>query len=132
MTRETFQAWLEAYLRPQEQRSAEKIPEVFAEDGVYWYGPYYEPRRGVQAIYDHHKNALSHQEDLHYSYEILATTDACGIAKFNLELRDLMAGEPNRYEGIFLVYLDQDNRCTLFQEWYHSTTVERTNPWQKQ
>lgn len=123
MTEDAFRAWLEAYLRPQEKRSAEKIKELFAEDGVYWYGPYYPPREGVQAIYEHHKNALSHQEDLRYAYEILASTDDYGIARFNLTLKDLMPGEPNTYEGIFLVYLDRDNRCTLFQEWYHGTTV---------
>jgi hypothetical protein len=123
MTTEAFRDWLEQYLRPQEKRNAEKIKELFAADGVYWYGPYYSPRRGVQAIYEHHRNALSHQENLKYRYEILATTSECGIAKFYLQLRDLIPGEPNRYEGIFLVYLNSQNQCTLFQEWYHSTTV---------
>jgi hypothetical protein len=123
MTTDTFRHWLEQYLRPQEQRSAEKIKELFAPDGVYWYGPYFPPRHGVRAIYEHHRNALSHQEDLKYLYEILATTPECGIAKFQLRLHDLMPGEPNQYEGIFLVYLNSQNQCTLFQEWYHSPTV---------
>ena len=84
MTESDFNEWLEKYLRPQEQRSADKIKEIFTEDGVYWWGPYGEPRHGVDAIYEHHRNALSHQEDIHYSYDILATTEAYGLARFYL------------------------------------------------
>ena len=122
MTEQTFNAWLESYLRPQEQRSAEMIKELFAEDGVYRWGPFYEARHGLTAIYDHHKNALSHQTNLEYEYKILAVTRDYGIARFHLRLRDLMEGEPDEYDGIFLVHLNQDNKCVLFEEWYHGTT----------
>ncbi len=120
MTEASFAQWLENYLRPQEQRSAEKIKGLFAEDGVYFWGPFYEARRGVEAIYAHHRNALSHQTDLRYDYDILAVTEKCGIARFHLVLKDLVEGEPSEYDGIFLVHLNPDGRCSLFQEWYHS------------
>ena len=123
MTRESFQAWLDAYLRRQEHRDPEVIKEIFAEDCVYWWGPFNEARRGLQAAYEHHKNALSHQTDLRYDYRILATTDDYGIARFRLSLVDHAPGEPNTYDGIFLVHLDERNKCTLFEEWYHGTTV---------
>ena len=124
MTESDFNEWLEKYLRPQEQRSADKIKEIFTEDGVYWWGPYEEPRQGVDAIYEHHRNALSHQEDIHYSYEILATTEAYGLARFYLKIKDHNPGAPNRYEGIFMVHLNEENKCTLFEEWYNFTTVD--------
>ena len=124
MTKPDFKEWLEKYLRPQEQRSADKIKEIFAEDGVYWWGPYGEPRQGVKAIYEHHRNALSHQEDIQYSYEILATTEAYGLARFYLKIKDHNPGAPNRYEGIFMVHLNEENKCTLFEEWYNFTTVD--------
>ena len=121
MTEGDFRNWLEAYLRPQEQRSAEGVKEVFAEDGVYWWGPFSEARHGVAAIYAHHKNALSHQSDLKYEYDILATTETYGIARFHLTLVDHQRDEPNTYDGIFQVHLNADGKCTLFEEWYHST-----------
>ncbi|MDP6776654.1 MAG: nuclear transport factor 2 family protein [Candidatus Latescibacteria bacterium] len=124
MTESDFREWLERYLRPQEKRSAEAIRNLFAEDGVYWWGPYSEPCRGVDAIYLHHRNALSRQEDIHYRYDILAVTERYGLARFYLKIKDLAPGEPNRYEGIFMVHLDDENRCTLFQEWYNATTVD--------
>jgi len=124
MTEATFAKWLDDYLRPQEQRSAERIKELFAADGVYWWGPFYEARHGVNAIYEHHRNALAHQTDLKYDYEILAVTDQSGIARFHLSLNELIEGEPTEYDGIFLVHLNQDNKCTLFQEWYHSRMRE--------
>ena len=124
MTESDFRAWLERYLRPQEKRSAEAIKDIFAEDGVYWWGPYGEPRHGVDAIYEHHQNALSHQEDIHYSYDILATTEKYGLARFYLKIRDREPGAPNRYEGIFMVHLNDKQKCTLFEEWYNSTAVD--------
>lgn len=122
MTEEIFRDWLERYLRPQEQCDPEAIKELFSEEGVYWWGPFNEPRHGVNSIYMHHKNALSHQEDIKYTYEILATSEDYGIAKFYLTLNDLVPDEPDTYEGIFLVYLNDKKKCTLFQEWYNSTT----------
>jgi hypothetical protein len=117
MTAEIFRDWLERYLRPQENSDPEAVPELFANDGVYWWGPYSEPRNGAEAIYAHHKNALSHQEEIKYSYEILATTEEYGLAKVNLTLKDLTPNSPGEYECIFKVYLNSENKCTLFQEW---------------
>lgn len=122
MTREAFRIWLEKYLRPQERGNPELIKEIFAEGATYCWGPFNESRHGLEAIYDHHKNALSHQADLQYDYEVLAVTEEHGIARFHLRLKELMEGEPNEYDGIFVVQLNQENKCTLFQEWYHSIT----------
>jgi hypothetical protein len=123
VTEDVFRAWLENYLRPQEQRSAEMIEKVFAEAGVYHWGPFNPARHGLRAIYEHHKNALSHQTDLKYEYEILAVTEGYGIARFHLRLTELMEAEPNEYDGIFLVHLNQHDKCILFEEWYHGKIV---------
>jgi len=120
MTRNDFRDWLERYLRPQEKCDPECIWDTFAEDGVYWWGPFNEPRCGIHAIYAHHKNALSHQNDLKYTYQILAVTDQCGIARFHLTLADHVPGEPNEYDGILVVRLNDEQKAVLFEEWYHS------------
>ena len=114
-----FNEWMKNYLEPQESENAGKIKEIFAENSVYWWGPYSQPRHGLDAIYEHHRNALSHQKDTKYEFEILAVTPAYGIAHFTLSLRSLETGAPNYYEGIFQVFLDSAGRCTLFKEWYH-------------
>jgi hypothetical protein len=121
-TREAFEQWLDDYLRPQQQRSAEKIKELFTDDATYSYGPYFEPRVGIDAIYNHHKNALAHQDDLDYTWKVLAVTDEYGVAHFHLTLTDHVEGEPNTYDGVFLVYLIRDGRCTRFEEWWHAHT----------
>ena len=123
MTREMFEEWMEAYIRRQEQGDPEVINELWTEDGEYWWGPFNEPRYGLQAIYDHHKNALSHQDDWKCKYRILATTAEYGIAQFYLTLNDQTEGAPNTYDGIFLVHLNDSGKCTRFEEWYHHTTL---------
>ncbi len=120
MTEQTFRNWLEKYLRPQEKGDPETIRQVFAEDATYCWGPFNPCRKGVKAIYEHHRNALSHQADLKYDYRILAVTENVGIARFHLTLKDLSEGEPGEYDGIFLVHLNDAGKCTLFEEWYHS------------
>lgn len=123
MTEAVFRRWLDAYTRRQEQRDPDVVKELFAADCVYWWGPFNEPRRGRQATYEHHRNALSHQTEIAYSCEVLATTADYGVARFRLSLVDHIPGEPNAYDGIFVVHLAGDGKCTLFEEWYHSTTV---------
>ena len=120
MTRDDFRDWLERYLRPQEKCDPECMWDTFAEDGVYWWGPFNEARHGIHAIYAHHKNALSHQNDLKYTYQILTVTDECGIARFHLTLVDHVPGEPNEYDGILVVRLNDEKKSVLFEEWYHS------------
>jgi hypothetical protein len=122
MTQEMFRRWFESYVRRQEQRDATVVRELFAETGVYWWGPFYPPRHGVEAIYEHHRNALSHQTDIKYEYTIVATTKKYGVARFQLTLNEQMPGEPNTYDGVFVVHLNDEGKCTLFEEWYHSTT----------
>jgi hypothetical protein len=121
MDRDMFDQWLQRYIDCQERGEPEGIRQLWAEDGVYWWGPFEEPRYGVEAVYEHHRDALSHQSDWKCECEVLAVTDKYGIARFHLTLNDEMLGAPNTYDGIFLVHLDDEGRCTLFQEWYHST-----------
>ena len=99
-----------------------------ADDGVYCWGPFNPPRRGLKATYEHHKNALSHQTDWRCRYAILAVSEEHGIARFRLTLKDDLPGEPNTYDGIFLVRLNDQGKCTLFEEWYHSTTTQADEP----
>ncbi len=122
LTREMFEQWLDDYLRPQQQRSAEKIKDLFTQDATYSYGPYFEPRVGLDAIYNHHKNALSHQDDLDYAWKVLAIAENYGLAHFHMTLTDHVEGEPNTYDGVFLVYLNAEGKCTRFEEWWHADT----------
>ena len=125
MDRVSFERWLREYVRRQEQGDATVVRELWAEDGVYWWGPFNEPRRGVQAIYEHHRNALSHQSRWTCAVKTLAVTAEHGIAHFRLTLDDHVPGEPNTYDGIFLVCLNDEGKCTRFEEWYHGVTTDR-------
>ena len=117
--RNKCEKWLENYLTPQMSRSAEKIKELFVEDCIYHYGPYYEPRKGLEAAYQHHKNALSHQHNLKYTWKLLAVTPEFALAWFDLTLTDDLPDVPNSYQGIFKFTLDDNGKCSLFEEWYN-------------
>ena len=121
MTTEMFSEWLAAYIACQEQGNPEVIRHLWASDGVYWWGPFNQPRYGVDAVYEHHRHALSHQRDWRCQYTVLGVADGQGMARFRLTLNDDLPGEPNVYDGVFLVRLNAEGKCTLFEEWYHAT-----------
>ncbi len=124
MDRDSFESWLESYVRPWEARNPEPMRDIWAEDATYWWGPYNDPRHGREAIHAHHVNAIDNQEDIKFKYEILATSRDTGVARFWLNLVNRKTGLRSEYDGIFAVCLNADNRCTLFQEWYHSREVD--------
>jgi hypothetical protein len=124
MTEKSFQNWLERYLFSQEQYNLKVIKELFTEDAVYWWDPFEEPSNGILSIYKHHRNILSHQEEVEYKYEILAVSNSRGIAKFNLALNDLILNEPDTYEGILLAHLNDENKCIQLKRWYNSCSMQ--------
>ena len=119
-----YEKWLDHYLTPQMINNPEIIKEIFAEDCRYCYGPYFASRNGLQETYEHHKNALSHQKNIKYIWKLLAATEKYGIAWFDLTLDDESPGEPNAYQGIFKITLNDDDKCALFEEWYNMTTFK--------
>jgi hypothetical protein len=79
-----------------------------------------DPLRGRDAIRTATERAISEQEDIHFGHEPLAVTpDGRGIARWWVSTRGLdKTIEDN--EGICLVTLDADGRCTDFREWWNS------------
>lgn len=118
-----YSNWLKKYLKEQEKKNAGIIKELFDKDGEYWWGPFNKPCIGLEAIYEHHSKALSHQDDIKYEYEVLAVNKNFCLAKFYLKVNDLMPNEPNTYEGIFQVFLNDAGKCLLFKEWYNFVSI---------
>lgn len=121
LSEDNLRQWLEQYTTTQECGNAEAIRTLFADESVYWWGPFYEPRVGVEAVYEHHRKALTRQFFRDYRFDIWAVREQDGIAWFQLRIENRENGRLSDYEGIFQIFLDKENKCKLFKEWYNYT-----------
>jgi ketosteroid isomerase-like protein len=119
MDRTTFENWLDAYKRVWEDRDPEAAADLFTADANYFETPFEAPARGREGIRDYWSDATRYQEGVEFSYEVLATTENTGIAHWHTEFTRLASNSTVELDGIFLVELDADGKCTGFREWWH-------------
>jgi hypothetical protein len=125
MEEQRFKAWLDAYGQAWETSDADSAAKLFTEEGIYAWGPFHEPIRGLRAIREAWANATqSRQKDIRFGYEILGfTEDGRGIARWWASMLALPSRTPTKMEGIFLVTLADDGRCAEFREWWNEDPV---------
>lgn len=120
MDEQVLRSWLDAYGRAWESQDAAAAAAIFAEDGSYAWGPFSEPIRGRAAIHAAWDYATrGQQQDIRFGYEVLAVTSTEGIARWWASMTVRATGKPVRMEGIFLISLAADGRCTVFREWWN-------------
>jgi hypothetical protein len=105
MDRTRFEHWLDAYKRAWEGRDPVAASDLFTADANYFETPFEAPARG--------------REGIEFSYEVLATSEIMGIAHWHTEYTRLTSNSTVELDGIFLVELDADGKCTGFREWWH-------------
>ena len=112
-------SWLGAYKRAWEDRDPEAAADLFAADATYHETPFDEPSRGRDGVFEYWSGATRAQRDVRFSYEILATTENGGVAHWRASFARPPAKDRVELDGVFLVELDADGRCTEFREWWH-------------
>ncbi len=111
--------WLGAYKRAWEDRDPEAAADLFTADAAYHETPFDEPSRGRDGIFEYWSDVPRSQRDVRFFYEILATTENGGVDHWKANFVRLQANDPVKLDGIFVVKLDVDGRCTEFREWWH-------------
>lgn len=118
MERQAFEAWLEGYLKAWNSNDHEDIGRLFAEEALYYTGPFDEPWRGRDGIVAGWLGRKDEPGSFSFRYEILATDVGVGVARGWTTYRE----PPREYSNIWVVRFDEQGRCTEFTEWW----VERT------
>jgi ketosteroid isomerase-like protein len=123
VTLEELDRWLDAYGRAWERQDTDAFVGLFTEDALYFWGPWDEPLRGHAEIRAKTDEKVGEQENIQFGHELLAVTpDGRGIARWWVSLKVKGEDATEDSEGIFLVTLDWDGRCTDFREWWNSRT----------
>lgn len=119
MDRETFNHWLSSYGSAWTSRDPEAAASLYADDATYQVTPFDEPLRGRPAIHDYWQGVIRTEENIQFSYEILAVTAAFGIARWRASFVRVPPGLDTKLDGIFLIFLDAAGRCQSLREWWH-------------
>jgi uncharacterized protein (TIGR02246 family) len=119
MDETSFQQWLEAYGRAWERRDPQAAAELYAEDGTYQVTPSLEPLRGRQAILDYWTEVARTEIDISFGYEILDVAERFGIARWHATFVRTPPGLPTKLDGIFVISLNAEGKCTSLREWWH-------------
>jgi uncharacterized protein (TIGR02246 family) len=119
MDQTRFTDWLDAYKQAWETRDPEAAANLFSEDATYHETPFEDPMRGRQGIRDYWSDVTRYQEGIEFSYEVLAITETGGIVHWRSGFTRLTTNSAVELDGIFLVKLDADGKCTEFREWWH-------------
>jgi len=120
MEESQLDSWLTLYKKAWTSRDSSIIPQLFSEDATYQEKPFDAKISGLESIIQYWNKISSEQEDIKFSYTLLATTKDYGLAHWNASFLRNSDAKFVKLDGIFLVYLDKDNRCTRFQEWWQS------------
>jgi hypothetical protein len=114
-----FGRWLYAYGEAWETKDPEAAADLFAEDATYQETPFDEPMRGRAEIMEYWSGVTRSQDEVRFSYEILAASAGESIAHWDAYFVRLATGTPVEIDGVLLAKLDADGRCTEFREWWH-------------
>jgi uncharacterized protein (TIGR02246 family) len=115
MDRAAFESWIERYERAWRAPGTEQSAELFTPDASYRTAPFEEPYLGLEAIermWEAEREGPD--EPFEMDSEVVAVEGDTGVAR--LEVRYLKPGGKT-YRDIWIVTLDDQGRCTEFEEW---------------
>jgi ketosteroid isomerase-like protein len=120
LTREALETWLRAYRKAWEGRDAKAAAALFVPQGAeYYWTPFDPPQRGREEISAAWQGAVTHQTNIHMSFELLAVEGNRGVARWHTNFTSVPEGEPVQLDGILIAEFDGPQHCRVFREWWH-------------
>jgi ketosteroid isomerase-like protein len=120
VTQDELDTWLRSYGAAWEARDGDLAASLFAEDGVYCWGPFATPLRGRDAIRERWAQATGNQRDVAFRHEILGTDGSRAFARWWSTFVDGSGGARVELDGVFVLDFGDDGLCAQLQEWWLS------------
>jgi hypothetical protein len=124
LTFKGFGEWMDMYGKACEDSDPRVAAELFAQNAEYYETPFDDPMVDQDAIYRHWSEASQALKDVRFSYEILAVKGNLGIALWQGKSVSVKSGNHVALDGVFLVEFDEQQRCTVFREWWHRQEID--------
>jgi ketosteroid isomerase-like protein len=108
--------WADRYFDAWRTNDPSDVAALFAENAVYFYGPFRPPAEGREEIV-RRWIANADQQDVVTTHEVIATNGNTGVVHWTVRFRD-GDGRNVALDGILVVTLDGSGRCVEHREWY--------------
>jgi uncharacterized protein (TIGR02246 family) len=119
MDMERFQSWLELYGRAWENQDPQSFVNLFTDNASYHANPFSEPLSGRSAILNYWSDVARSQEQIQFNYKVLAVSQDSGVAHWWASFVHISSKTKVRLDGIFVVSLNDENRCRVLKQWWH-------------
>ncbi len=119
MDQQSFKRWLDTYGHAWMSRDPDAATALYTDDAIYQVTPFDKRPQGRAAIHEYWNGVAKTQENIQFSYEVLAVTSEHGLARWQASFVRVPSGLITKLDGIFLIALDSDGRCHSLREWWH-------------
>lgn len=119
LTHQDFDLWLTRYKDAWEARDPQAAVLLFTEDAHYYETPFSSPLSSRDEIYSYWSHMPRRQENLHFSYQILAVESDVGVARWQTSFERLPTHKTVALDGILQATFDDTGLCQIFEEWWH-------------
>lgn len=109
--------WLDAYFAAWDSTDVVQIGALFAEDAVYWTGPFAEPVHGRDEIA--RRWAAGTSQLVRHASSVLAVDGDVAVAHWSVRLRQ-GPDEDVDIDGILVLEFDAAGDCVSHREWFAS------------
>jgi uncharacterized protein (TIGR02246 family) len=116
MDRAGFEDWLRRYFEAWVSNDPDDVAALFAEDALYWVGPFREPWVGRDQIVDGWTSGR--QEEVESAFDVIAFEGDTGVAHWNVSARAVDDGVRKEWDGVLAVEFGPDGRCREHREWF--------------
>lgn len=124
ITIDSFQNWLEMYCRASQENNPKDSADLFTQNALYYESPFSRRMVGREAIYKYWDDSTRNLKDKKSGYEVLAVQGSQGIANWWAQFFNVNTAQIVILDCIFIVEFDENQKCRLFREWWHSKTLE--------
>lgn len=125
LTLDLLSEWLRRYFRAWVSNDPQEVASLFAEDAVYYYGPFKDPSLGRTTIVARWVANPDRQFDITTQYEAIMAQGNVGIAHWNVKFRShANDATVNELDGILILRFNSMIECTEHREWYSHREIQ--------
>ena len=116
MDRAGFEDWLRRYFEAWVSNDPSDVAPLFAEDALYWVGPFREPWVGREQIVA--RWTVGTQEDVRTAFDVVAVEGDTGVAHWNVSSRTGDDRGRKEWDGVLVIEFGPNGRCREHREWF--------------
>ncbi len=119
MTEEVFINWMQRLGAAWENRDAETAANLFSADVCYRENPFDPPLQGREAAQRYWREMLAEQQDITFSFEVLAVTPGRAVVNWRVSYSDTSTQRQAIVDGVSVGTFNSKGLCERWLEWWH-------------